>query len=71
MAIESVVKAADSLGFLPVRRERYDFVVPVNRLERPAVRAFVELLHEPAMRERLHQIGCLGERQNESYQQNM
>jgi putative molybdopterin biosynthesis protein len=71
MAIESVVKASDGLGFLPVRRERYDFVVPVNRLERPAVRAFVELLHEPAMRERLHQIGCLGDRQNKTYQQNM
>lgn len=32
------------LGFVPVRDEQYDFVVPVQRQRRPALRAFVELL---------------------------
>ena len=59
MAIESVVKATDGLGFLPIRRERYDFIMPVDRVERPAVKAFKTLLLEQPVRDRLQQIGCL------------
>lgn len=35
-----------SLGFLPLQEERYDFVVPRARLERPPVRMFQRVLDE-------------------------
>lgn len=35
-----------SLGFLPLQEERYDFVVPRARLERPPVRMFQQVLDE-------------------------
>jgi len=56
VAIEPVTRAA-GLGFLPVRQEQYDFVIPRARRERPAVRAFVELLKEPAVRQELARRG--------------
>ena len=56
VAIESVAKA-NGLGFVPYQEERYDFVVPKSRRERPAVQAFVALLAEQATRERLTQMG--------------
>jgi putative molybdopterin biosynthesis protein len=40
----SIVAADLGLGFLPLQEEQYDFVVPRSRWERPAVRAFRELL---------------------------
>jgi putative molybdopterin biosynthesis protein len=43
VAIAPVAKKA-GLGFLALQDEHYDFVVPKNRIERPAVRAFCELL---------------------------
>jgi putative molybdopterin biosynthesis protein len=49
MAIESAARALD-LGFIPYQDEHYDFVVPKDRLLRPAVQAFVALLNEPATR---------------------
>jgi putative molybdopterin biosynthesis protein len=50
--------AADSeLGFLPLQDERYDFVVPRARLERPGVRAFREVLADPAVRRELSARG--------------
>ena len=33
------------LGFIPVRDEQFDFVVPRRRESRPAVRAFIEILN--------------------------
>lgn len=45
------------LGFLPLQEERYDFVVPRSRLERPAVQRFIALLHDPATREHLAALG--------------
>jgi putative molybdopterin biosynthesis protein len=45
------------LGFIPVRDERFDFVVPKARWERPAVVAFREVLAEPSTREELERIG--------------
>ena len=46
VAIEPAAHAY-GLGFLPLQPEHYDFLAPVSRLERPAVRRFVELLGDP------------------------
>jgi putative molybdopterin biosynthesis protein len=43
IAIESAADSA-GLGFLPISKEEYDFVVPRARASRPAVQAFRELL---------------------------
>jgi putative molybdopterin biosynthesis protein len=40
----ATVAAGAGLGFLPLQEEQYDFVVPKGRWDRPAVRAFRELL---------------------------
>lgn len=40
----STVAEEGGLGFLPVREERYDFVSPEGRRERPALTAFRQLL---------------------------
>ncbi len=49
VAIEPVSRAA-GLAFLPLRHEQYDFVVPRARRDRAPVRAFAELLADPATR---------------------
>jgi putative molybdopterin biosynthesis protein len=46
-----------ALGFLPVRDERYDFVVPAARRDRPAVRAFAGLLASDDTRLSLRAVG--------------
>jgi putative molybdopterin biosynthesis protein len=51
------VAAQYGLGFLPLGPEHYDFVVPKDRLERPAVRRFVDLLGDPLVREALARLG--------------
>jgi putative molybdopterin biosynthesis protein len=56
VAIEPVARTA-GLGFLPLRQEQYDFVIPQARRDRPAVRAFVELLQEPKVRQELARRG--------------
>jgi len=56
VAIEPVARAA-GLGFLPLRQEQYDFVIPRARRERSAVRTFIELLHAPAVRQELARRG--------------
>jgi len=56
VAIEPVARAA-GLSFLPLRQEQYDFVVPQARRSRPAVKAFVDLLHEPKVRQELSRRG--------------
>jgi len=45
------------LGFLPVQEERYDFVVPKSRANRPGVIAFKTLLAEPSTRDALARLG--------------
>jgi putative molybdopterin biosynthesis protein len=45
------------LGFLPVQEERYDFVVPKSRANRPGVVAFKKLLREPTTRDALARLG--------------
>src|SRR5262249_58777307 len=56
VTIEPVARAA-GLGFLPLREEEDDFVVPRARCHRPAVLAFAALLAEPATRRALAERG--------------
>jgi putative molybdopterin biosynthesis protein len=55
----STVAANVKLGFLPLREERYDFVVPPSRWDRPAVQAFRALLEAPETRKALAALGFL------------
>jgi len=45
------------VGFLPLSPEHYDFLLVESRMERPAVRAFLAALREPAMRARIAALG--------------
>ncbi|MFM7148584.1 MAG: molybdopterin biosynthesis protein [Gemmataceae bacterium] len=56
VAIEPAARAL-GLGFLHLRDECYDFLVPSSRVSRPAVRAFLELLEDPGIRAELDQQG--------------
>jgi putative molybdopterin biosynthesis protein len=56
VAIETVARSA-GLGFLSLRAEHYDFIVPRSRRHRAAVEAFGELLSEAGTREGLAQMG--------------
>jgi putative molybdopterin biosynthesis protein len=56
VAIETTARAA-GLGFLPLQQEQYDFVVPRGRRDRPAVRAFRELLESKQTRRELAALG--------------
>ncbi|MCI0332402.1 MAG: molybdopterin biosynthesis protein [Planctomycetes bacterium] len=56
LAIESVAHE-NNLGFLHYQDERYDFIIPKSRRERPAVKAFVELLAEHSIRQHLAELG--------------
>lgn len=56
VAIESVARSND-LGFLPYKDEQYDFVTTKSHLERPAVKAFAELLTDEPTRRHLTQLG--------------
>ena len=56
VAIETVAQRY-GLGFLPLQAEEYDFVIPVRRFDRPAVRRFVALLEESAVRVELARMG--------------
>lgn len=52
-----VVARMYGLAFIPLKAEHYDFVVPHSRLQGPAVRRFIALLQEPAVREELRALG--------------
>ena len=56
IAIDTVARQY-GLAFIPLQEERYDFVVPTARLERPAVRAFRALLDDPEVRSELTALG--------------
>jgi putative molybdopterin biosynthesis protein len=56
MAIDTVARQY-GLRFLPVQAERYDFVLPASRAERPAVRRFVELLRGETGQRLLRELG--------------
>lgn len=56
MTIEPVARAY-GLGFIPVRDEHYDLLVPENRWERPAVRRLRALLEDDEVRDALRERG--------------
>lgn len=58
IAISTVARDA-GLRFRPIRPERYDFVVPRARRERPPVQAFLALLRAPDLRADLRAAGFL------------
>jgi putative molybdopterin biosynthesis protein len=51
------IAANAGLGFLPLREEHYDFVVPKLRAKRAAVAAFKKLLSETSTCEQLTRLG--------------
>jgi putative molybdopterin biosynthesis protein len=56
VTLETIARNA-GLGFLPLQEERYDFVVPTSRINRPGVMAFKKLLGEPVTRDALARLG--------------
>jgi len=56
VTLDTIARRA-GLGFLALRDERYDFVVPRSRANRPGVVAFRTLLAEPCTREALARLG--------------
>ena len=56
VAIEATARAAN-LAFIPLQDEQFDFAIPSARLQRPAVQAFIELLHCGEVRQQLSRMG--------------
>jgi putative molybdopterin biosynthesis protein len=56
LAIDTVARQY-GLGFLPLQPERYDFVVPAARADRPAVRQFANLLRSEIGQRILRELG--------------
>lgn len=56
LAIASVAKSY-GLGFLPVKEERYDFAIPEDRWDQPAVAAFRQAMGREATRRMLADLG--------------
>jgi putative molybdopterin biosynthesis protein len=56
LAIEPVAKMY-GLAFLPVAPEHYDFLLIEARRDRPAVKAFLEVLRDEATRDRIRALG--------------
>jgi putative molybdopterin biosynthesis protein len=56
VTLETLARHA-GLGFLPVQEERYDFVVPKSRANRPGVMAFKKLLGDSLTRDALARLG--------------
>ena len=56
VAIETVARRY-GLGFLPLQAEEYDFVVPLERRERPAIGRFIALLDNTGVRTELARMG--------------
>ena len=56
VAIRTVARQY-GLGFVPLQAEQYDFVAPKERLHRPPLRRFMELLQDPMVRAVLEEFG--------------
>lgn len=56
MTLDTIARSA-GIGFLPVQAERFDFIVPKVRAQRPAVVAFRTLLQQSSTREALVRLG--------------
>jgi len=54
-----VLAESSGLGFLFVQDERFDLAVREARLDRPAVRALLDLLASPAARAALRRLGLV------------
>lgn len=59
IGILSAAKAMD-LDFIPVGKEEYDFAIPVDYLEMPAVKQFIDVLKSEAFQERVKELGGYG-----------
>ena len=55
VAIRSAIANTD-LGFIPITEERYDFVIPKNRINRPEIIAFCNLLKNTEVVEALNKF---------------
>lgn len=58
IAIDTVARLY-GLDFIPLQEERYDFVIPQDRLARPALRAFQEVLEDGEIRAQLKSLGFI------------
>jgi putative molybdopterin biosynthesis protein len=56
VAIDTVARSY-GLGFIPLKEEHYDFVVPISHHAREAVRRFAELLRDDEVRQALTDMG--------------
>jgi putative molybdopterin biosynthesis protein len=56
VTLDTIARSA-GLGFVAVQEERYDFIVPTSRMERPGVMAFKALLQDPATLDALARLG--------------
>lgn len=56
VAIDTVARLYD-LGFLPLKEEYYDFVIPQSRWPLPATQRFAALLKQTESRQRLEEMG--------------
>ena len=65
VAIETVARSTE-LGFMPIGDEHYDFVVPKSRFQRPAVKAFAELLADEHVRTHLAELGLRADKKTET-----
>jgi molybdate-binding protein/DNA-binding XRE family transcriptional regulator len=55
LATRSAARAFD-LGFVPLRRERYDFVFRKSTLDLPVIQAFLDVLQRAALRRKLEML---------------
>jgi putative molybdopterin biosynthesis protein len=53
----TTVTAEYGLGFLPLQEEHFDFLIPADRLDRPAVRTFCDLLNDLDVLADLRRLG--------------
>jgi putative molybdopterin biosynthesis protein len=56
VTLDTIARGA-GLGFIPVQHEHYDFVSPRTRVDRPALKAFIERLADPTTRDALARLG--------------
>ncbi|ULB12450.1 helix-turn-helix transcriptional regulator (plasmid) [Cereibacter azotoformans] len=54
---EKIARQVDNLDFIPLKRERYDLVVKTEHLDRPEVRAMLDILRSDRFRNEFRSIG--------------
>lgn len=47
----------NGLGFIPLRDEEYDFAIQKSRMDKPAVKAFLDILGSPEFKESIKKLG--------------